>query len=57
MAFLAFKFLEHGPTDFKSLIIRNILMDASLERGNTQDNLSPPSITIVDNHESAKLAR
>ena len=57
MSFSAFKFLEHGPTNFKSLIIRNILMDAGLEGGNTQDNLSPPSITIVDNHESAKLAQ
>ena len=57
MGFSAPKFLEHSPTDFKSLIIRNILMDAGLERENTQDNLPQPSITVVDNHESAKLAK
>lgn len=57
MGFSASKCLEHSPTDFKTLIIRNILMDAGLERENTQDNLPPPSITVVDNHESAKLAK
>ncbi|XP_075665075.1 uncharacterized protein LOC142634674 [Castanea sativa] len=52
--FTASESLEHSPTDFKSLIIRNILMDAGLERENTQDNLPPPSITVVDNHELPK---
>ena len=57
MGFSASKFLDHSPTDFKSLIIQNILMDARLERGNTRDNLPSPSITVADNRESAKLAQ
>ncbi len=57
MGFTALELLEHHSRDFKSFIIRNILMDANLKSGNEQNNFPPPSATIVDHRESTKLAR
>ncbi|XP_023925884.2 ankyrin repeat-containing protein BDA1 isoform X1 [Quercus suber] len=52
MGFTALDVLEHSPKDFKRFTLQNILMDAGVERANNQNNLPPPSATMIGHHES-----
>ncbi|XP_075667393.1 uncharacterized protein LOC142636983 [Castanea sativa] len=54
MGFTALDVLEHSPKDFKRFTLQNILMDAGVERANNQNNLPPPSATMIGHHESGK---
>ncbi|KAK7857123.1 hypothetical protein CFP56_019813 [Quercus suber] len=54
MGFTALDVLEHSPEDFKRFTLQNILMDAGIERANNQNNLPPPSATMIGHHESGK---
>ena len=54
MGFTALDVLEHSPKDFKRFALQNILMDAGVERANNQNNLPPPSATMIGHHESGK---
>ncbi|XP_050285418.1 ankyrin repeat-containing protein BDA1-like isoform X2 [Quercus robur] len=54
MGFTALDVLEHSPKDFKRFTLQNILMDAGVERANNQNNLSPPSATMIGHLESGK---
>ena len=54
MGFTALDVLEHSPKDFKRFTFQNILMDAGVERANNQNNLPPPSATMIGHHESGK---
>ncbi|GMY34660.1 ankyrin repeat-containing protein BDA1-like [Fagus crenata] len=57
MGFTALEVLDHSPKDLKNFIIRNILMDAGVERAKNQNNLPPPSIVVVGHHETTKPVR
>ncbi|GMY34665.1 ankyrin repeat-containing protein bda1 [Fagus crenata] len=57
MGFTALEVLDHSPKDLKNFIIRNILMDAGVERAKNQNNLPPPSIVVVGHHETTKPIR
>ena len=57
MGFTALEVLDHSPKDLKNFIIRNILMDASVERAKNQNNLPPPPIVVVGHHETTKPVR
>jgi hypothetical protein len=57
MGFTALEVLDHSQKDFKNIIIRNILMDAGVERAKNQNNLPPPSIVVVGHHETTKPVR
>ncbi|XP_050285420.1 ankyrin repeat-containing protein BDA1-like isoform X4 [Quercus robur] len=54
MGFTALDVLEHSPKDFKRFALQNVLMDAGVERANNQNNLPPPSATMIGHHESGK---
>ncbi|GMY34663.1 ankyrin repeat-containing protein bda1 [Fagus crenata] len=53
----ALEVLDHSPKDLKNFIIRNILMDAGVERAKNQNNLPPPPIVVVGHHETTKPVR
>jgi uncharacterized membrane protein len=57
MGFTALEVLDRSPKDLKNFIIRNILMDAGVERAKNQNNLPPPSIVVVGHHETTKPVR
>ena len=44
--FTALEVLDRSPKDLKNIIIRNILMDAGVERAKNQNNLPPPPIVV-----------
>ena len=57
MGFTALEVLDHSPKDLKNFIIRNILMDAGVERAKNKNNLPPPPIVVVGHNETTKPVR
>ncbi|KAL4625559.1 hypothetical protein ACB092_05G035200 [Castanea dentata] len=54
MGFTALEVLDHRPEDLKNVTIRNILLDAGIERSRNQTNLQPPLAVVIGHHEPAK---
>ncbi|KAL4625537.1 hypothetical protein ACB092_05G033700 [Castanea dentata] len=57
MGFTALEVFDHCPEDLKNVTIRNILLDAGIERARNQTNLQPPLTVVIGHNEPVQPSK